>query len=107
MFKCGIDLYKTGVNPGDAYATLFNSTDLSGIDEVLLWRKYSNEEGVFHSVNANLKAGVVDTEGAAGITQSLVDNYLNADGTFINPKDEKFKDFIKTFEGRDPGLFRQ
>lgn len=106
LFKCGIDLYKTGVNPGDAYAALFNSTDLSGIDEVLLWRKYSNEEGVFHSVNANLKAGVVDTEGAAGITQSLVDNYLNADGTFINPKDEKFKDFIKTFEDRDPRLIQ-
>ena len=41
--------------------------------EVLLWRKYSSDEGVFHDVNGNLKAGVVDSEGAAGITQSLVD----------------------------------
>ena len=106
LFGCGIDLYKTGQNPGDAFAALFNSKDLSGKGEVLLWRKYSSDEGVFHDVNGNLKAGVVDSEGAAGITQSLVDNYLNADGTFIDPTNEKFKDFKETFEGRDPRLIQ-
>lgn len=106
LFGCGIDLYKTGQNPGDAFAALFNSKDLSGMGEVLLWRKYSSAEGVFHDVNGNLKAGVVDSEGAAGITQSLVDNYLNADGTFIDPTNEKFKDFKETFEGRDPRLIQ-
>lgn len=106
LFGCGIDLYKTGQNPGDAFAALFNSKDLSGMGEVLLWRKYSSDEGVFHDVNGNLKAGVVDSEGAAGITQSLVDNYLNADGTFIDPTNEKFKDFKEIFEGRDPRLIQ-
>ena len=106
LFGCFIDLYKTGQNPGDAFAALFNSKDLSGMGEVLLWRKYSSDEGVFHDVNGNLKAGVVDSEGAAGITQSLVDNYLNADGTFIDPTNEKFKDFKETFEGRDPRLIQ-
>lgn len=106
LFGCGIDLYKTGQNPGDAFAALFNSKDLSGMGEVLLWRKYSSDEGVFHDVNGNLKAGVVDSEGAAGITQSLVDNYLNADGTSIDPTNEKFKDFKETFEGRDPRLIQ-
>lgn len=106
LFGCGIDLYKTGQNPGDAFAALFNSKDLSGMGEVLLWRKYSSDEGVFHDVNGNMKAGVVDSEGAAGITQSLVDNYLNADGTFIDPTNEKFKDFKETFEGRDPRLIQ-
>lgn len=106
LFGCGIDLYKTGQNPGDAFAALFNSKDLSGMGEVLLWRKYSSDEGVFHDVNGNLKAGVVDSEGAAEITQSLVDNYLNADGTFIDPTNEKFKDFKETFEGRDPRLIQ-
>lgn len=106
LFGCGIDLYKTGQNTGDAFAALFNSKDLSGMGEVLLWRKYSSDEGVFHDVNGNLKAGVVDSEGAAGITQSLVDNYLNADGTFIDPTNEKFKDFKETFEGRDPRLIQ-
>jgi hypothetical protein len=42
----------------------------------------------------------------SGITQSLVDNYLNADGTFIDPTNEKFKDFKETFEGRDPRLIQ-
>ena len=93
LFGCGIDLYKTGQNPGDAFAALFNSKDLSGMGEVLLWRKYSSDEGVFHDVNGNLKAGVVD-------------NYLNADGTFIEPTNEKFKDFKETFEGRDPRLIQ-
>ena len=106
LFGCGIDLYKTGQNPGDAFAALFNSKDLSGMGEVLLWRKYSSDEGVFHDVNGNLKAGVVDSEGAAGVTQSLVDNCLNADGTFIDPTNEKFKDFKETFEGRDPRLIQ-
>ena len=106
LFGCGIDLYKTGQNPGDAFAALFNSKDLSGMGEELLWREYSSDEGVFHDVNGNLKAGVVDSEGAAGITQSLVDNYLNADGTFIDPTNEKFKDFKETFEGRDPRLIQ-
>ena len=106
LFGCGIDLYKTGQNPGDAFAALFNSKDLSGMGEVLLWRKYSSDEGVFHDVNGNLKAGVVDSAGAAGITQSLVDNYLNADGTFIDPTNETFKDFKETFEGRDPRLIQ-
>jgi len=106
LFDCGIDLYKTGQNPGDAFAALFNSKDLSGMGEVLLWRKYSSDEGVFHDVNGNLKAGVVDSEGAAGITQSLVDNYLNVDGTFIDPTNEKFMDFKETFEGRDSRLIQ-
>ena len=106
VINWGNELYKTGQNPGDAFAALFNSKDLSGMGEVLLWRKYSSDEGVFHDVNGNLKAGVVDSEGAAGITQSLVDNYLNADGTFIDPTNEKFKDFKETFEGRDPRLIQ-
>lgn len=106
LFTCGIDLYKEGKNPGDAFAALFNSKDLSRIDEVLLWRKYSVEAGIFHDVNGNLKGGVVDAEGPAGITQSLVDNYLNQDGSYINPDDEKFMSFQKTFENRDPRLLQ-
>lgn len=111
LFKSGITLYTGGndVNdPGNSYAQLFNSKDLSGIDEVLLWRKYSDADGVFHSINGNLKAGVVDTEGPAGVSQSLVDNYLNLDGTFIDPvsQAEQLKDFNKMFENRDPRLLQ-
>ena len=109
LFQSGIGLYTGGNDaeePGSSYAALFNNTDLSNMDEVLLWRKYSDADGVSHSVNGNLKAGVVDTEGAAGVTQELVNNYLYEDGNFINPADDDFKDFIKMFEGRDPRLLQ-
>lgn len=111
LFKAGIELNTKETDPfgaksgADAYANLFNKQDFTNIPEILFWRKYSVAEGVYHSVTTLLAAGVVDSDGAAGISQSLVDNYLNADGTIINPKDEKFKDFNKTFENRDPRLY--
>lgn len=111
LFKAGIELNTKGTDPfgaksgADAYANLFNKQDYTKVPEVLFWRKYSVAEGVYHSVTTLLASGAVDSDGAAGISQSLVDNYLNADGTIINPKDEKFKDFNKTFENRDPRLY--
>lgn len=111
LFGSDISLYKGGndaQDPGSSYAALFNSKDLSAMNEVLLWRKYSDADGVFHAMNGNLKAGVVDTDGAAGITQSMVDNYLNADGTFIDPVNNaaNLRDFRKMFENRDPRLLQ-
>lgn len=111
LFKAGIELNTKETDPfgaksgADAYANLFNKQDYTKVPEILFWRKYSVAEGVYHSVTTLLASGVVDSDGAAGISQSLVDNYLNADGTIINPKDEKFKDFNKTFENRDPRLY--
>ena len=111
LFNAGIELNTKETDPfgaksgADAYANLFNKQDYTNVPEVLFWRKYSVAEGVYHSVTTLLAAGVVDSDGAAGLSQSLVDNYLNADGTIINPKDEKFKDFNKTFENRDPRLY--
>lgn len=109
LFKCGISLYKggnDGKDPGSSFAALFNSKDLSEMDEVLLWRKYSIAEGAYHTMSGNLRAGITDTENSAGITQDLVNNYLKADGSTINPNDEIFKDFQKTFIGRDPRLLQ-
>ena len=110
MFKAGIELNTKENDPfgakteADAFANLFNKQDYSKVPEVLFWRKYSVAEGVYHSVTTLLASGVVDSDGAAGLSQSLVDNYLNADGTFINPNDVKFKDFNETFKNRDPRL---
>lgn len=111
LFQQGVSLYTGGndtEDPGSSYAALFNSKDLSGMDEVLLWRKYSDAEGVFHAINGNLKAGVVDTEGPAGVTKSLVDNYLNLDGSFIDPvgQETQLKDFNEMFKNRDPRLLQ-
>lgn len=111
LFKAGIELNTKETDPfgaksgADAYANLFNKQDYTNVPEILFWRKYSVAEGVYHSVTTLLASGAVDSDGAAGISQSLVDNYLNADGTIINPKDAKFKDFNKTFENRDPRLY--
>ena len=86
---------------GDAYAHLFNQKDYSNVPEAIFWKKYSIAEGVYHSVTTLLGSGVVDNEGAAGLSKSLVDNYLNADGSYINPKDDKYKDFNAMFMDRD------
>lgn len=111
LFKAGIALNTKDTDPfgalsgGDAFANLFNKQDYSKVPEALFWRKYSVAEGVYHSVTTLLASGVVDSDGAAGISQSLVDNYLNADGTFIDPTESEYKrDFNKTFDKRDPRL---
>lgn len=90
---------------GEAYAHLFNQKDLSAVSEALFWKKYDVGMGVQHSVTTLLASGVVDNEAAAGITRSLVDSYLYADGTFIDPSDPDFKDFNRTFAGRDRRLY--
>lgn len=110
LFKAGLSLNtdatdSEAVNPGDAFAHLFNKSDLSKITEAVFWKKYAGD-GVFHNLGGLLGGGVVDTDGPAGVSKSLVDNYLNADGTFINPNDEKYKDFNVTFENRDPRLIQ-
>ncbi|MBE6218146.1 MAG: RagB/SusD family nutrient uptake outer membrane protein [Bacteroidales bacterium] len=90
---------------GEAYAHLFNQKDLSAVSEALFWKKYDVSQGVQHSLTSLLASGVVDNEAAAGITRSLVDAYLYADGTFIDPSDPDFKDFNRTFAGRDRRLY--
>lgn len=111
LFKAGLALNtnatdKDAKNPGDAFAHLFNMKDLSQFSEAVFWKKYSVADGVFHNLGGLLGGGVVDNDGPAGVSKSLVDNYLNADGTFINPNDDKFKDFNETFNGRDPRLLQ-
>ena len=92
------------VNDGDAFAHLFNQKDYSKVNEALFWKQYDIAKGVYHGLVPLLAAGIVDNYGPAGVSQSLVDNYLYKDGTFINPNDEKFKDFNETFKDRDPRL---
>lgn len=109
LFPSGLTLNtmetdKDAVNTEDAFAHLFNTKDLSEMPEAVFWKKYDKEKGVFHALGGLLASGVVDGQGPSGLSKSLVDNYLNADGTFINPNDEKFKDFNKMFEGRDARL---
>ena len=88
-------LDNVGVENG--YNLLFNQEDYAGSKEVLFWRKY--QKGVLtHWWN-----GFSHTGGNMGITKSLVDSYLKADGT---PVTAGYDDatLVKVAENRDPRL---
>lgn len=111
LFETGLSLNtddtdNESVNEGDAFAHLFNKSDLSKITEAVFWKKYSIADGTFHNLGGLLGGGVVDNDGPAGVSKSLIDNYLNRDGTFINPNDGKYKNFNSMFEGRDLRLIQ-
>lgn len=109
LFGMGLSLNlkvgsKNAVNSDDAYGYLFSTKDLSEVPEAVLWKKYSIADNVINSLSNNLGSGMCDNAGPAGVSQSLVDNYLDADGNFIDPTLAKYRDFIDTFEGRDGRL---
>lgn len=91
---------------GEAFAHLFNQYDLSNITEAVFWKKYSISGGLMHGLSGLLAQGTVDNSGPAGLSQSLVDNYLYTTGLPIDPTEDKFKDFNQTFDGRDPRLLQ-
>ncbi|MCP3895440.1 RagB/SusD family nutrient uptake outer membrane protein [Bacteroides neonati] len=95
---------KTAKTAGDAFGHLFNTKNMSDIKEAVFWKKYDEATGVFHVLGSLLSGGQVNESSAGGLSQALVDNYLNADGTFIDPTLPKFKDFNETFKGRDSRL---
>lgn len=117
VLKCGDRLFalnslKLNVKGGEsgasseeaAYGDLFNKKDLSEITEATFWKKYSNASGTFHALSGLLGAGGTYSGGPAGLPRDLIDNYLNTDGSFINPKDDIYKDFNATFANRDARL---
>lgn len=105
LFEAGLTLEtKDAKNPGDAFGSMFNRVDYSNVPEAVFWKKYSLADGVFHALTGLLGGGVVDELYPAGVSGELVNTYLNADGTFIDPENEKFKDFNETFKNRDPRL---
>lgn len=109
LFPAGLTLNtkdsdKEAISAEDAFAHLFNKKDLSGIQEAVFWKKYSLNDGIFNALGGLLSSGVVNTDGPAGLSKSLVDNYLYTDGTFIDPAELKFKDFNQMFKDRDARL---
>ena len=73
------DIVAQGHNLHGNYASLFNSIDLSGIDEILLWRKYSvnSDATSYHFVVSYLQR---NGGGNTGYTRSMVNSYLMSDG---------------------------
>lgn len=58
------DIVAQGHNLHGNYASLFNSIDLSGIDEILLWRKYSvnSDATSYHFVVSYLQRNGGETQ---------------------------------------------
>lgn len=67
-------IYNTG-NVNNDYRVIFQTTDLSSNPEVLWFKKYDGDE-IGNSVDRYLNTG----GGGAGLTASLVDDYLTIDG---------------------------
>lgn len=67
-------IYNTG-NPLNDYRQLFQISDLSGNPEVLWFKMYDGDQ-IGNNVNRYLNMG----GGSAGVTASLVDDYLTIDG---------------------------
>lgn len=88
------------------YAAMFNSVDLSGMNEVLLWRKYSlnSEATSYHFVVSYLQR---NGGGNVAFTRSMVDSYLMKNGLpiYANNSDFQGDDSYKNlFANRDPRM---
>lgn len=66
---------QTVSDASNPYVEMFNSVDLSKVDEVLFWRKFSNSLTIRHTYNGAVYAG-----GSNGYTRQFVDNFLMQNG---------------------------
>lgn len=88
------------------YAAMFNSVDLSGMNEVLLWRKYSlnSEATSFHFVVSYLQR---NGGGNVAFTRSMVDSYLMKNGLPIYAGNSDYQgdeSYADLFFNRDPRM---
>jgi starch-binding outer membrane protein, SusD/RagB family len=87
---------------GKEYWSLFNKLDYSDNPEVLLWKKYDVALGVYHHVSSYLSSGAGDI----GISKSLIDSYLCADGKpiSVSPDFMGYDSLSGEVMNRDPRL---
>lgn len=64
------------ISEGNPYYDMFSSIDLSGFDEVLLWRDYNTAQNVTHNLQRYISTRANDN----GYTKSYVDNFLMENG---------------------------
>lgn len=88
-------IYNTG-DPAVSYWRLFNQTDLSSNSEVMLWKKYDIGLGITHNVQRDLPW----RGKATGISLSLVESYLNKDGSLA--EDVDYSTLTSLAANRDP-----
>lgn len=86
----------------EEYWSLFNKLDYSGNPEVLLWKKYDVNLGVFHL----LGQFIPNAGGDIGITKSFMDSYLCTDGNpiSVSPLFMGYDSLEAEAQNRDPRL---
>lgn len=88
------------------YAAMFNSVDLSGMDEILLWRKYSVSSD---ATSTHFVVNYLQRNGAgnSGFTRSMVDSYLMSNGLPIYASGSGYQGddtYAHLFANRDPRM---
>ncbi|TAJ11925.1 RagB/SusD family nutrient uptake outer membrane protein [Marinilabiliaceae bacterium JC017] len=90
-------LYSDG-NPGTSYWSLFNQTDYGNNPEVMLWKQFGLDQKITHDLQRDLPWRGCGT----GISLSLVNSYLNKDGSLsINSDYTSLSTLVKD---KDPRL---
>jgi hypothetical protein len=88
------------------YAAMFNSVDLSGMGEILLWRKYSISSD---ATSTHFVVNYLQRNGAgnSGFTRSMVDSYLMSNGLPIYANGSGYQGddtYAHLFASRDPRM---
>lgn len=93
-----------GDDPDNPYFTMFGTIDMSKYKEVLLWRQYDRSLGVANQVEDAIQRGNRGT----GVTRSLVESFLMADGKPIYAQHNTYAyddmSLNKVVMNRDPRL---
>ena len=89
------------INVENGYWSLFNQFDYSNHKEVILWRKYSIEEGQYTRWGSYTSNG-----GARGLTKKMIDSYLCIDGKpiAVSPLYQGDATLQSVVANRDPRL---
>lgn len=87
------------INP---YFTLFGNIDMTPYPEVLLWREYSRALGIVNHVETSVNRGNM----GIGLTRSMVESFLMADGKPIYASSYTYNDETigEVRKNRDPRL---
>ncbi len=93
------DLYTAG-GPDNAYASIFNSNDLSKNKEIILFKDFDHDLNIKHDVAMHVFAYTTN------LSRSLMESYLVKQGDkavpFSSIENYETKTFVETFENRDP-----
>lgn len=84
------------------YFYMFGNTDMSKYPEVLLWREYSKSLGILDNVEVAVQFGNI----GVGLTRSMVEGFLMADGKPAYASEYKYDDSSvnEVWKNKDPRL---